>query len=61
MRLFIEACSMQIVELLAKEKGWWSWRAKAELKRANAFLDTFQPEPATAADAPIPAGNISAL
>ena len=38
---------MQIVELLAKEKGWWRWRARSELKRASKYLDTFVPAPPT--------------
>ena len=35
---------LQIVELLAEEKGWWRWRAKRELKQARKFLTTFEPE-----------------
>jgi hypothetical protein len=38
---------VQIVELLAVEKGWWRWRAKKELKKARKFLATFEPEPPT--------------
>lgn len=38
---------LQIVELLAGEKGWWQWKKKAELKRALAFLETFDPAPPT--------------
>ena len=39
--------SAQVVQLMAKEKGWWPWRRRAELRRARVFLDTFEapPEP----------------
>lgn len=33
---------MQIVELMAAERGWWWWRRKAELKRASTFLKSFK-------------------
>ena len=47
----------QIVELMAKEKGWWWGRRRAETKRAQDYLATFQsrPEPAggvTVGDSP---------
>ena len=35
----------QVVELIGKEKNWWLWRRRAELKRANEFLDTFTAKP----------------
>lgn len=36
---------VQIVELLASEKGWWRWRRQAEMRKAEKFLDGFEPEP----------------
>lgn len=32
---------VQVVELMAEEKGWWYWKRQRELKRARAFLKTF--------------------
>ncbi|KAK9832160.1 hypothetical protein WJX74_001006 [Apatococcus lobatus] len=39
------ACELalpRIVELMAAERGWWWWRRKAELTRANKFLESFK-------------------
>jgi hypothetical protein len=36
---------MQIVELMAQEKGWWWGRRRAELKRAQEYLATFHSRP----------------
>lgn len=35
------ACSAQVVEIMAAEKGWWYWKQQRELKRAKKFLKTF--------------------
>jgi hypothetical protein len=32
---------LQVVELMAAEKGWGWWRRRKELQRAEAFLKTF--------------------
>ena len=36
-----KATVVQVVELMAEEKGWWYWKRQRELKRARAFLQTF--------------------
>jgi hypothetical protein len=43
---------MQILDLMAQEKGWWWPRRRAELKRARQYLATFHsiPEAPTKTD-----------
>lgn len=35
---------MQIVQLMAEEKGWWWWRKGSELRKAQQYLHTFHPK-----------------
>ena len=37
--------ALQIVELMAEEKGWWRWKAGREQRRAEDFLSTFTSDP----------------
>ena len=37
--------ALQIVELMAEEKGWWRWKAGREQRRAEDFLSTFTSNP----------------
>ena len=37
--------AVQILNLMAQEKGWWWFRKRAELKRARQYLATFQATP----------------
>ncbi len=45
-------CCVQVVELLAAEKGWGWWRRRKELARALDFLQTFKATPATPGGVP---------
>ena len=38
-------CAVQIVDLMAAEKGWWRWKAGREQRRAEDYLSTFTSNP----------------
>ena len=47
------AFGMQILDLMAQEKGWWWPRRRAELKKAREYLRTFHATPEVPARAEI--------
>ena len=44
---------VQILDLMAEEKGWWWPRRRAELKKARQYLATFHATPEAPARAEI--------
>ena len=48
----LSAC-VQILDLMAQEKGWWWPRRRAELKKARRYLSTFHSIPEAPARAEI--------
>ena len=49
----VSCAHVQILDLMAEEKGWWWPRRRAELKKARQYLATFHATPEAPARAEI--------